>query len=77
MILGLGDPLIGRILTVDTLDMSSGSFKLQPDPANEVTWENRDRIEVQGTRRPLRPRPRPLTDTRVVETRTCRFSWVR
>ena len=47
MILGLGDPLIGRILSVDTTEMEFRVFNLRPDPNNEVTWENRDRIVVQ------------------------------
>ena len=36
-----------RILSVDTTDMSFRTFKLRPDPANEVTYANRDRIIVQ------------------------------
>ena len=47
IILELGDPLIGRIMTVDTTEMSFRVFKLRPDPQNVVTWENRDRIEVR------------------------------
>lgn len=47
VLLGLGDPLIGRILAVDTLEMSFRTFNLRRDPSNEVTWENRDRIEVR------------------------------
>jgi molybdopterin/thiamine biosynthesis adenylyltransferase/rhodanese-related sulfurtransferase len=47
VILDLGDPLIGRILSVDTTEMSFRVFKLRPDPTNQVTWENRDRIEVR------------------------------
>ena len=47
ILLDLGDPLIGRILAVDTTEMSFRVFKLQPDPSNPVTWENRDRIEVR------------------------------
>ena len=47
IILDLGDPLIGRILSVDTTEMSFRVFKLRPDPNNQVTWENRDRIEVR------------------------------
>ena len=47
LILGLGDPLIGRILSVDTTEMEFRVFNLRPDPNNEVTWENRDRIVVQ------------------------------
>jgi molybdopterin/thiamine biosynthesis adenylyltransferase/rhodanese-related sulfurtransferase len=47
IILGIGEPLIGRILSVDTTDMSFRTFKLRADPANEVTYANRDRIIVQ------------------------------
>jgi molybdopterin/thiamine biosynthesis adenylyltransferase/rhodanese-related sulfurtransferase len=46
VILGLGDPLIGRILTVDTTEMEFRVFNLKADPANEVTYANRDRIEI-------------------------------
>lgn len=47
IILELGDPLIGRILTIDTTEMSFRVFKLRADPNNQVVWENRDRIEVR------------------------------
>ncbi len=47
ILLGLGEGLVGRILSVDTTDMSFRVFKLRPDPANEVTYANRDRIIVQ------------------------------
>jgi molybdopterin/thiamine biosynthesis adenylyltransferase/rhodanese-related sulfurtransferase len=47
LLLGIGEPLIGRILTIDTTDMSMRTFNLKPDPANEVTYANRDRIEVR------------------------------
>ena len=47
VILGLGDPLIGRILTVDTIDMEFRVFNLRADPDNEVTYANRDRIEIR------------------------------
>jgi molybdopterin/thiamine biosynthesis adenylyltransferase len=46
ILLDLGDPLIGRILAVDTTEMSFRTFKLQPDPTNPVTWANRDKIQV-------------------------------
>ena len=46
LILDLGDPLIGRLLTYDSLDQSFRTYKLQRDPANEITWENRDGIVV-------------------------------
>ena len=47
LILGLGDSLIGRILSVDTTEMSFRVFKLRVDPQNEVTYANRDRIQVR------------------------------
>ncbi|MEM9745873.1 MAG: molybdopterin-synthase adenylyltransferase MoeB [Actinomycetota bacterium] len=46
LILGLGDGLVGRILTVDTTEMEFRVFNLKKDPANEVTYENRDRIQI-------------------------------
>ncbi len=47
LLLNLGEGLSGRILAIDTTDMSFRTFKLKPDPANWVTWANRDRIEVR------------------------------
>ena len=47
LLLGLGDSLVGRILAIDTTDMSFRTFSLRPDPANEVTWANRDRIQIR------------------------------
>ena len=46
LILGIGDSLRGRLVAFDALEMSFREFKLRTDPANEVTYENRDRIEV-------------------------------
>jgi len=47
VLLGLGEPLIGRILSVDTTDMSFRTFNLRKDPNNQVTYENRDRIIIR------------------------------
>src|SRR3954464_3945783 len=47
VLLGLGEPLIGRILSIDTTDMSFRTFNLRPDPANVVTYANRDCIQVR------------------------------
>ena len=46
LILDLGDPLIGRLLAYDSLEQSFREYRVKPDPANEITWENRDRIVV-------------------------------
>ncbi|MEO5975057.1 MAG: ThiF family adenylyltransferase, partial [Ilumatobacteraceae bacterium] len=47
LLLGIGDSLVGRILSIDTTEMTFRTFNLKVDPANEVTWTNRDRIEVR------------------------------
>ena len=46
LILGVGEPLRGRLIAFDALEMSFREFKLRVDPGNEVTWEKRDRIEI-------------------------------
>ncbi len=46
LILGIGDGLNGRLIVFDALEMSFREFRLNVDPANEVTWQNRERIEV-------------------------------
>ncbi len=46
LILGIGEPLIGRYLAFDALDMEFREFKIRKDPSNRITWENRDQIVV-------------------------------
>ena len=46
LILGLGEGLSGRLVAFDAMDMSFREYRLQKDPSLEVTWENRDRIEI-------------------------------
>jgi sulfur-carrier protein adenylyltransferase/sulfurtransferase len=46
LLLGLGDPLVGRLLAYDSLETSFREYKIRKDPANDITWENRDRIVV-------------------------------
>ena len=46
LILGIGEPLIGRLLAYDALEESFRTFKVYKDPENDVTWENRDRIVI-------------------------------
>ena len=46
LILGVGDSLRGRLVAFDALEMSFREFKLRVDPSNEVTYDNRDRIQV-------------------------------
>lgn len=46
IILDLGDRLVGRILTFDSLEMAFREYNLRRDPGLEVTYENRDRIVI-------------------------------
>lgn len=46
LLLDLGDPLIGRLLTYDSLEQSVREYKVRVDPTNEITYANRDRIVV-------------------------------
>ncbi|MDW3178190.1 MAG: molybdopterin-synthase adenylyltransferase MoeB [Acidimicrobiia bacterium] len=46
LLVGLGDPLVGRLLTFDALDMSFSEYALNVDPENPVTYDRRDEIEI-------------------------------
>lgn len=46
LILDLGDPLIGRLLSYDSLEQSFREYKVQVDPENQITYANRDRVVV-------------------------------
>ena len=46
LLLDLGDPLVGRLLAYDSLEQTFREFKVQVDPTNEITYENRDRIQI-------------------------------
>jgi len=61
-LLGIGDPLIGRLLAYDALEQTFREYKVHPDPANEITYANRDRIqiaELDGLCAPLPLAPPP------------------
>ena len=47
ILLNLGESLIGKILAIDTTEMTFRTFKLQRDPKNAVIYENRERIQVR------------------------------
>jgi len=57
LLLGLGDSLIGRLLTFDASEMNFREFKLRKDPSLEITWENRDRIKVTELEGLCQPAP--------------------
>jgi molybdopterin/thiamine biosynthesis adenylyltransferase/rhodanese-related sulfurtransferase len=46
LLLGIGEPLIGRLIAYDALEESFRTFKFNVDPENETTYENRDRIVI-------------------------------
>ncbi len=57
LILGHGDPLIGRLVAFDAAEMSFREYKLKPDPANQITWQNRDQITVAELEGLCSPQP--------------------
>lgn len=62
LLLGLGEPLVGRLLAYDSMEQSFREYKVQVDPTNEITYENRDRIaiaELDGLCAPLPLQPPP------------------
>ncbi|MGC2175848.1 MAG: molybdopterin-synthase adenylyltransferase MoeB [Acidimicrobiales bacterium] len=46
IILGLGDPLVGRLLTYDSLEQSFRTFKVRRDPACPACGENAGEIVI-------------------------------
>ena len=57
LILDLGDSLTGRLLTFDATEMTFREFKLRKDPNLEITWENKDRVQVVELSDSCRPAP--------------------
>ena len=57
LLLDLGEPLVGRLLAYDSLEQSFREYKVRKDPANEITWENRDRITVAELDEHCMPHP--------------------
>lgn len=46
LVLGYGETLIGRILAFDATEMTFQEYKIHQDPDNQITWQNRDRIQI-------------------------------
>ena len=46
LVLGYGDTLIGRILAFDATEMAFQEYKIHQDPDNQITWQNRNRIQI-------------------------------
>ena len=48
LILGIGEGLSGRLIVFDALEMSFHEYKIDLDPGNQITWKNRDQIQLEG-----------------------------
>ncbi len=46
LLLGLGDPLIGRLLVFDALDMTFSEYRLSASADNPVTYDRRSDIQI-------------------------------
>jgi molybdopterin/thiamine biosynthesis adenylyltransferase/rhodanese-related sulfurtransferase len=57
LLLGLGDPLVGRLLAYDAMEQSFREYKVRVDPDNDITWANRDRIVVAELDEHCMPHP--------------------
>ncbi len=47
LLVNIGECLIGRILHVDTMEMTFRIFNLHKNPENEITYANRDKIQIR------------------------------
>ena len=57
LILGHGDSLKGRLLAFDSSEMSFREFKIRKDPENQITWENKDSIQIADLEGACAPLP--------------------
>ena len=48
LILEIGEGLSGRLIVFDALEMSFHEYKITRDPKNQITWKNRDQIQLEG-----------------------------
>ncbi len=46
LVLDLGDPLIGRLLVFDALDMSFSEYAIAADPDNPVSYARRENVQI-------------------------------
>ena len=54
IILGIGEGLTGRVIVFDALEMSFREYRIERDPSNQITWENRDQIKFERNENSLR-----------------------
>ncbi|SVA34019.1 uncharacterized protein METZ01_LOCUS86873, partial [marine metagenome] len=48
LILDIGEGLSGRLIVFDALEMSFHEYKIDRDPKNQITWKNRDHVQLEG-----------------------------
>jgi len=46
LILGIGEGLSGRLIVFDALEMSFHEYKIDRDPNNQITWKNRNQVQL-------------------------------
>ena len=63
LILEMGKGLSGRLIVFDALEMSFHEYKIDQDPNNQITWKNRDQIQLEGNEAtcPISPSQPPDT----------------
>ena len=63
LILEMGKGLSGRLIVFDALEMSFHEYKIEQDPNNQITWKNRDQIQLEGNEAtcPISPSQPPDT----------------
>ena len=47
LILEIGEGLSGRLIVFDALEMSFHEYKIDRDPNNQITWKNRNQIQLE------------------------------
>ncbi len=47
LILGIGEGLSGRLIVFDALEMSFHEYKIDRDPNNQITWKNRNQVQLE------------------------------
>ena len=63
LILEMGKGLSGRLIVFDALEMSFHEYKIDRDPNNQITWKNRDQIQLEGNEATCQISPSQPPDT--------------
>ena len=63
LILEMGKGLSGRLIVFDALEMSFHEYKIDQDPNNQITWKNRDQIQLEENEATCQISPSQPPDT--------------